>query len=620
MADILLLEICRYGTWITATLAALKFSSAQRLPNRFIFGLHSSWMLSIIGFFILKYLSVDIITNSTVLIWCGLLLSIVCVICVEQLFRNTGHYRLIKLYSLIIGGMFAYDVFLFSYSLIFNVLDTGLWQARGAINSCAAILMTIGAIMLSNNNQHSSRIAISRPVAFYTTSLTVSGGFLMLMGLGSYYLQLYGGSWSNIIKTIILFISLLCIVTLFISETLRSRINVLISKHFFRHKYDYREEWIKLINSLSHTNNNDNPQQVAIKTLASIFKSPKGALWLKKEQSYNLSTTLELKLANPAPQEPLDSPFINALKNNEWVFSPLSKGDDSSAEFNELLPTWLHSIPDLWLVIPLLTENDLLGFVILTEPSMNSDITWEDLDLLKTVGRQVASFLDRHKAAELLAESRQFEAFNKLSAFIMHDLKNLIAQQTLMVENAAKHKDNPAFIEDAFNTIDNSVSRMNTLLKKLQQDEPSDYRTVNLDRLLVDVVNKYQNKSPRPSLHKEASNLSISADPDRLLMTLSHIIKNAQEATNNDGFIDVTLSEEPPMAIITVEDNGSGMSKDFLDNHFFKPFSTTKSGKGMGIGVYQTKEYVESLGGNVSVESSEGNGTQFIIRIPSIKT
>jgi signal transduction histidine kinase len=160
---------------------------------------------------------------------------------------------------------------------------------------------------------------------------------------------------------------------------------------------------------------------------------------------------------------------------------------------------------------------------------------------------------------------------------------------------------------------------MNTLLRKLQQDEPSEFRTVDLDSILTEMIKKCQQQSPHPSLHREASGLKISADPDRFLMTLVHIVKNAQDATNQNGFIDVTLQAEDNFAVICVEDNGCGMSQDFIKNHFFKPFSTTKSGKGMGIGVYQTKAYIESIGGSVAVESSEGVGTQFTVRLPTIK-
>ena len=237
--------------------------------------------------------------------------------------------------------------------------------------------------------------------------------------------------------------------------------------------------------------------------------------------------------------------------------------------------------------------------------------------MAKTVGRQLASYLDRHEAAEMLAESRQFEAFNKLTAFIMHDLKNLIAQQALVVENAAKHRDNPAFFEDAIRTIDNSVARMSNLLKKLQQNEPSELRSLELHRVLMESVKKCKEQRPVPSLRLEDTDLRVNADHDRLAMTLAHIIRNAQEATKPQGFVDITLRKESGNAIITVEDNGAGMNADFIKNQLFRPFVTTKSGKGMGIGAYQTKEFIASLGGNVAVDSVVGEGTTFTIVLPT---
>ena len=228
----------------------------------------------------------------------------------------------------------------------------------------------------------------------------------------------------------------------------------------------------------------------------------------------------------------------------------------------------------------------------------------------------MASYLDRHAAAEQLARSQQFDAFNKLTAFIMHDLKNLIAQQALLVENAAKHKDNPAFIEDTIKTIDNSVGRMSNLLKKLQQQEVASLETLKLHTVLIDAIKKCQENQPSPSLRLETQSATITADRDHLTMILANIIKNAQDATASNGFIDVTLRQAGNNAIITVEDNGAGMDSDFIQNRLFKPFDTTKSGKGMGIGVYQTREFITALGGKVDVESVVDEGTTFTITIP----
>jgi len=337
---------------------------------------------------------------------------------------------------------------------------------------------------------------------------------------------------------------------------------------------------------------------------------------LRQGQRYTPIGIYNLQLPNISVDEPVDTAFCRAMKDHEWVFSPQSPDKNRLGSLNDLLPDWIYRIDNLWLALPLLTESDLLGFMILTAPEHDDSLTWEDLDLLKTVGRQVASYLDRHEAAEMLAESRQFEAFNKLTAFIMHDLKNLIAQQALVVENAAKHRENPAFIEDAIRTIDNSVGRMSNLLRKLQHNESTELRSLELHRVLMEAVKKCKEQKPVPSLRLQQTDLRVNADQDRLIMTLTHIIKNAQDATEASGFVDVTLHSEGNDAIITVEDNGAGMDQDFIKNQLFRPFVSTKSGKGMGIGAYQTREFIASLGGKVAVDSAPGEGTTFIIALP----
>lgn len=200
----------------------------------------------------------------------------------------------------------------------------------------------------------------------------------------------------------------------------------------------------------------------------------------------------------------------------------------------------------------------------------------------------------------------------------MHDLKNLIAQQALVVENAARHKENPAFVEDMIDTIDNSVQRMSNLLGKMQRKEPLPAKALELEHALVEVIKKCSDVRPAPTLRLEQRGLKARADRDNLIMILSHLIRNAQDATPETGFIDVRLEKNGGRAIIEVEDNGGGMSADFVKDRLFKPFDTTKSGKGMGIGVYQAQEYIRTIGGDIAVVSEPGVGTTFCITIPLV--
>jgi putative PEP-CTERM system histidine kinase len=217
-----------------------------------------------------------------------------------------------------------------------------------------------------------------------------------------------------------------------------------------------------------------------------------------------------------------------------------------------------------------------------------------------------------------LNQANQFEAFNRLSAFVVHDLKNLIAQLELVVKNAERHKNNPEFMDDAVKTIGNAVSKMGRLLTQLRQGrfESTDTKQFYVEESVAQAVNQLYAYLPKPQLTVNADFLKIIADKDRFTAVMVHMIKNAQEASQVDGKVDVTVDRDNGNAVITIEDNGIGMDELFLKEKLFRPFQTTKGNAGMGIGVYETREYVNSLNGSMKVESAQGVGTKFEITIP----
>ncbi|MGC1508416.1 PEP-CTERM system histidine kinase PrsK [Ketobacter sp. MCCC 1A13808] len=618
--QLVLCETLRFGSWIFGVLQQLKYTTRNKKAHRGPFLiLHLLWITCGTTFVFLIPLFIENKSEAYQLyVWSCLLLTIFSIVAVEQLFRNSPQYRINKVYSLGLAAIFLYDLYMFSYALLFGQLDHEIWRARGAVNGTAAIFLCFSLLAVSSQNSpQQNRVAISRPMAFYTTSLTTAGFFLALMAAGGYYIKLYGGNWGTVLQVTLIFSALVSIAVMFMSQTARANLSVYIDKHFFVHKYDYRAQWLNLIHQLSSASSEEDPHLNSIKALANVVKSTGGMLWMDNQFGRFIPiSTLNMKLPKGDIEEPSDSEFCKILRDHEWVFSPTAPKDNELNRYNEYLPSWCNDVEGLWLIIPLLVDNELIGFMLLSSPPQDFALTWEDLDLFKTVGRELASYISRNEAAELLAQSKQFDAYNKLSAFIMHDLKNLIAQQALVVENAAKHKENPAFIEDMIRTIDNSVQRMSSLLKKLQQTQPSSGRQLDLKNVVINSVKKCQDRLPPPTLRIMEDSLKVIADEDNLEMIITHVIKNAQEATPTDGYVDVTLRMENDCAYVEVEDNGSGMDSEFVKNRLFRPFDTTKSGKGMGIGVYQTREFIRNLGGDVQVKSEPQIGTTFTICIP----
>lgn len=612
---LLFVECLHYNMWVLAIALSLrKQSKHQSFPRslQILFGI--GWPLTGLIFIFAMADSNAIFALTP---WFALALAVISLVSVEQLYRYAAsNDRQVKLLCLNLSAIFIYDIYLYTQGLIFQGVDPLLWQSRAAVAIATCLFMALGGLVPLQQSQRTANFNISRPIAFYTTSLIGVGLLITSLSLGGYYVRLYGGNWGTVIYSFVLVAAVMIIVMVFVSNSLRSRLSVLINKHLFRHKYDYRSEWLRIINYLAQPAEASEVNQRAFFAVASTTRAPGGAIWLLKQGFYEPVYQVNLPRVVDLQEEPADSLFCQAFLDLEWVYFPDSGDNEALSQNNHLLPYWARNFPNLWLIFPLIVGEELVGFMALTKPADDTALTWEDLDLLKTIGRQIASYLKRHHQADQLAEGKQFDTYNKLVAFIIHDLNNLIAQQALMVKNAEKHKDNPAFVEDAIKTISNSVDRMNNLLKKLRRDESDLVKCLSMTEVVEVAVAECRRNNPQLTSSIEKGNYTLNADQVRLVMTITNFIKNALEATPTGGRVHVTLTYNNNRAVITIEDNGSGMDWDFIHNRLFKPFETTKSGKGMGIGVYLSREYISELGGTLNVMSTVGEGTTITISLP----
>jgi putative PEP-CTERM system histidine kinase len=321
-------------------------------------------------------------------------------------------------------------------------------------------------------------------------------------------------------------------------------------------------------------------------------------------------------------REPAQTSLPKFMEEYEFVIN-VDEFHQQPEVYNRLgyleLPEWVKKIQP-WLIVPLIYNDLLIGFIVLDHATVrNKTFNWEDSDLLKTAARQVAAFLEQMNAAKALAEARQFESFNKVSTYIVHDIKNLIAQLSLISSNAEKHKDNPLFMEDVFKTIKNSVEKMNKMMEVLSGKAPSGKSSkVDIISVLEELVHNRQiaGGKPVPILGCESSTYHVKADKNQLLAILGHLVQNAQDATDDNGKITIAQKRSTEGVVIEIEDTGCGMTEDFIKNNLFKPFRTTKGTKGMGIGVYEAREIIHAIGGHIEVHSEINVGTRFKLTIP----
>jgi putative PEP-CTERM system histidine kinase len=544
-----------------------------------------------------------------------LLLTVVGLFLVEQVYRNTPwqHRWGIKFLCFGLGALFVYDFYFFADALLFGRLDTGVWLARGAVN---ALVMPLLAVSVARNPQWSFDLAVSRTVVIHSTTLMAAGVYLLFMALAGYYIRAYGGEWSAVFQPLFFFGAALLLVVLLFSGQLRSRLKLFVSKNFYSYRYDYREEWLRLISVLSGKVLQATLPQRIIFALAELVDSPGGAIWVRGadgpctfRRCWNLAAT--------AVDPRWDcEPLCRALEPSGGVVDLSDPPDDPTLA--AAVPAWLRDGTALWLLVPLFHEAQVQGLVVLAKPRAPQQLDWENVQLLQAAARQAASYLALDEAAAALAEARQFEGFNRLSAFVVHDLKNLVAQLSLVSRNAERYRDNPQFVDDALQTVRDSVERMNRLLQQLRAAVPTQARErVALRPMLERTVAERAVQAPAPTLHLATADAAeVSVDSERFQAVLRNVIQNAQDATDKQGRVTVTLRADDVSVTIDIEDNGCGMDDEFIRERLFRPFDSTKGLAGMGIGAYECKELVSLAGGRVEVDSVPGRGTRFRIRLP----
>ncbi len=624
IADTLVFETLRNIAWFYFLASLI---AKQNFDGSFVKFLSSSYSNYLIIFFIALILSIESsiylqdslrsLLGRDIRLIAHVIFAVTGLMLVENLFRNAdiGNRWAIKFLCLGTGAIFTFDFIVYSKSLLFSNLDSQLWDSRGLLN---ALIIPLLAISINRLEEKQKDISLSRQVVFHTTILTSTGLYLLVMSLAGYYIRDYGGSWGEIAQTFFIILALMLLVILFASGKIRALAKVYFSKHFFHYHYDYREEWIKLSRAIAEYDTINELSYFIIKTLADLVDSSGGAIWIKNQQGqYQLSDEYHLGF-EPELVFDINEPFIQFLEQMQWVidFVEYNNTPEIYAELN--LHLWDKKQYNVWLIIPLFKKNEMVAFVVLTKARVPRQLNWEDHDLLKTVGLQLANALALNQASDELSRARQFEAFNRLSAFIVHDLKNLVAQTSLIVKNAEKHKHNPEFIDDSIETLRNVSQKMQQLVSQLKKGEIKTIPSTHIDlvKIITDVAKQQAANKPPLTLSTKLKSCWIQAEADKMTAVLGHLVQNAQEATCDNGFVKLQLDQNKEQAIIDIIDNGHGMDKKFISERLFKPFDTTKGNAGMGIGVYEARDYILKQSGQIDVKSIPGEGTTFTIKLP----
>jgi putative PEP-CTERM system histidine kinase len=614
-------EIVRNGAWSAFLLILIGHFRDERsaLPFRLrpSLVLMAGCYLLFLGVTVFGKLDLEFLTSLGLMpsVAARVGMAVLGMLLVEQLYRNKPEAErwALKFACLGIGAMFAYDFYMYSDAMLFHAVNPDIWAARGVVN---ALTVPLIAASVARSTSWTSELAVSRRVMFHSAALFGSAIYLLTMGSAGYYLRYFGGSWGSVMQVTFLFGALVLLIVTLFSGTFRSWLKVFISKHFYSYNYDYREEWLRFTGTLSQ--HGPGLGDRAVQAVGALVESPGGLMWIRRESGL-FEPAAAWQLPASTATEPADSALCQFLGARQWVVD-LQEYRDAPEKYDDIaMPAWLLAYPRGWLVVPLMMQGSLFGFILLLEPRSAIKLNWEVIDLLKIAGNQAASYLAQSEAANALMVARQFESFNRMSTFVVHDLKNLVSQLSLLMTNAERHKHNPEFQQDMIETVNFSVQKMKLLLQKLSRSvAPEHPGALSIERLLKQAVALKAAFEPQPVLTVADPGLTVLADWERLERVVGHLIQNAIEATARDGRVEIELARAGEAVVIRISDNGEGMTEEFIRERLFKPFESTKSA-GMGIGVFESQEYIQELGGVLEVTSAPAQGSTFTIMLPLLK-
>jgi len=523
----------------------------------------------------------------------------------------------IRFAMLALALSWSYDLNFYTVSYIASAAAGGLADWRGV-----AVALTGPLFVLAARHEDDWRIKLSRAATFQSLSLLTICGYFAVMAVLATALQDTDVHWVRSISIVLLAAMVVGAMVLLPSPRARSWAKVKIAKHFFEHRYDYRAEWLRFTDTLGGSGTSAQPLgERVIKAFADIFDAPGGILIECDEHGGFVTGGMWNWPGRAAASDPSESgAFWIAIGQSARVLEldGLRHGWSPRTD-SESVPQWMLDEPAAWVGVPLIHEDKVLGVVLLAAPDYRRPLDWEDFDLLRSAGRQAASSLAEAQGQRALSNAQRFEEFNRRFAFILHDIKNLVSQLSLVARNAERHADNAEFRADMMATLNSSIGKMHDLLARLSPQASAKPQLIQ-PQPIRDVV------AAAIAVRRGRHEIRLLGDCDQwaavdsaaLEQAVGHLLQNAVEASPKNQPVSVRVERHGDEIAIAISDSGHGMDSEFIRNRLFQPFASTKA-SGFGIGAFEAQSLVSAMGGRISVESRPGEGSQFTIHVAAVE-
>jgi putative PEP-CTERM system histidine kinase len=538
----------------------------------------------------------------------------------KTLRESVGHIRWqVKFMVIGLGSLFASRLYTGSQTILYRSLDTELLTINSVVLIVADVLVlkSLFRTRLLNVDFY-----LSHSLLYNSFTLLIAGVYFLAVGVIAEIIIHFKGVTFHYFEAFLVLLSVIGISILFLSDRLHNRIKRFISVHLKRPFYDYRKEWEEFTQATTSLTDARGLCSAVVKKVSRTFETLSVTIWLvdEREESFLLggSTVFtDIRARNIRLWNNGAGDFMRMIRSRQDLFDFAYPTDNGVLEFKERNAHYLNEA-QMRYCLPLRASGHLLGILALDGRVGNEPLSVADMDLLKTISDQTASMVLNLKLSEHLRQAKEVEAFQTMSAFVMHDLKNLASTLSLTIQNLPVHFDNEAFRKDALQVMQQSVGKVNRMCSQLSTLS----RKIELKKTETDVNGVVQASlaclkgTPAVVLHSDLQVLPLLLiDREQIEKVMANLILNAGEAVGSGGEVSVSTEEKNGWVVLSVSDNGCGMSKEFMERSLFRPFKTSKK-QGMGIGLFHSKMIVEAHRGRIEVASEEGKGSKFRVYLP----
>jgi putative PEP-CTERM system histidine kinase len=550
------------------------------------------------------------------------LIAAVCVLMnLERTLRasvGTMRWR-IKFMILGLGVLFAARIYTSSQALLFHGMDQNLESVNSGALLVACLLILRSLLRAGHFDVN---VYPSQSVLHNSLTILLAGIYLLIVGVFAKVVTYLGGDAAFTLKAFLVLVSLVLLTILLMSDRVRLHTRRFVSRHFQRPLYDYRTVWRSFTESTASHMEQTELCRAVVKLVADLFQVLFVTIWLvdgKKEKlTFATSTSLsEARGGELGPQGTEAIEVIRALRDHPDPVDIDSSKENWAATLRRCHPDEFQKGGSR-VCVPIISGGEVLGLITLGDRVSGIAFSQQDFDLLRCIGDQAAAGLRNVQLSQKLLQAKELEAFQTMSAFLVHDLKNTASTLNLMLQNLPGHFNDPAFREDALRGISKTVAHINHLIGRLSLlRHELEIRPIesDLNEVVAKALAGWESLSEVDLIQDLRPLPRVFLDREQMLKVVTNLMLNATEATSRNGQVRVETSQRNGWAILAVADNGCGMSAEFVNRSLFRPFQTTKK-NGLGIGMFQSKMIVEAHGGRIEVESELGKGTTFRVFLP----